>query len=217
MFLPKGDNRMYEQIAPHAIMSKSMAIIDAGVDLSGFGAGEREIVRRCVHAAGDFGIARSIHFSPGAVETGVRLIKERVPVFADVSMVAAGISPSLQKELAIEVHTRIHCQEALELAGQKGWTRAEAAVWLARDLINGCLAVIGNAPTALWKILELAEKGIARPGLVIGIPVGFVGAAESKEALAASGLPYITCAGTRGGSPLAAASLNALMNLALKR
>ncbi|NLI13026.1 MAG: precorrin-8X methylmutase [Peptococcaceae bacterium] len=139
---------MYEQIAPQAIMSKSLAIIDAGVDLSGFGDGEKEIVCRCVHASGDFGIAGSIRFSPGAVETGVRLIKERVPIFADVSMVAAGISPSLQKELSLEVHTRIHCPEVLKLSGQKGWTRAEAAVWLAREIINGGLAVIGNAPTA---------------------------------------------------------------------
>lgn len=208
---------MYEQLAPYAIMSKSFEIIDAGADLSGFSTVEKEVVRRCIHAVGDFEIARSVCFSPGAVETGIRLLKKQVPVFTDVRMVAAGISPALQKELSITVHTRIDCPEVLELAGQKGWTRAEAAVWLSRDIIDGCIAVIGNAPTALWKILDLAEKGIARPGLVIGIPVGFVGAAESKEALVSSGLPYITCTGTRGGSPLAAASLNAIMNLALRQ
>lgn len=208
---------MREQTTPHGIMAKSLAIIEAGADLTGFGDGQKEVVRRCIHAVGDFTIAGSIRFSPEAIETGIRLLKKRVPVFADVRMVAAGISPALQKELSIMVHTRIDSPETGQLAEEKGWTRAEAAVWLSRRIINGCIAVIGNAPTALWKILEMAEKGIARPGLVIGIPVGFVGAAESKEALVSSGLPYITCAGTRGGSPLAAASLNAMMNLALGR
>ncbi len=208
---------MYEQIAPREIMAKSFAIIDAGIDLSGYAPEEREVLRRCIHAVGDFDIARHISFSQDAASIGIRLIKERVPVFTDVRMVAAGISPALRKELEINIHTCIDRQDVIELAQQEGWTRAEAAVWISRNIINGCIAVIGNAPTALWKILELYERGIAKPALVIGIPVGFVGAAESKEALLSSGLPYITCTGTRGGSPLAAAALNAILSMAAGR
>lgn len=203
------------QMAPGAIQEQSFAIIDAAVDLSPLSPEEQAVVRRCVHAAGDFTIAKHIIFSPDAVNTGISLARGGVPIFADVRMVEAGISKAPQSKLSIKAHTYVDNQETIELAGEKGWTRSEAAVWLSRGLIDGGIAVIGNAPTALWKILDLAKKGIARPGLVIGMPVGFVGAADSKEALASSDLPFITCTGTRGGSPLAAAALNAVLHLAL--
>jgi precorrin-8X/cobalt-precorrin-8 methylmutase len=203
------------QMAPQAIQDESFAIIDAAADLSSFSTEEQAIVRRCIHAVGDFEIASHICFSPGAVNTGIELVGESVPVFADVRMVAAGISKALLNKLSLSVHTNVDSLETRELAEEKGWTRSEAAVWLSREMIDGCIAIIGNAPTALWKILDLAEKGIARPGLIIGMPVGFVGAADSKKALASSGLPFITCTGTRGGSPLAASSFNAVMSLAL--
>ncbi len=203
------------QMAPETIQEKSFAIIDAAVDLSPFPAEERAVVRRCIHAAGDFEIAKHICFSPGAVKTGIGLARKSTPVFADVRMVEAGISKASLSRLSISVQTYVDSVEAMELAGEKGWTRSEAAVWLYRGIIDGGIAVIGNAPTALWKILDLAEQGIARPGLVIGMPVGFVGAADSKETLTSSDLPFITCTGTRGGSPLAAAAFNAVLSLAI--
>ncbi|MFX4263608.1 precorrin-8X methylmutase [Pelotomaculum propionicicum] len=209
------DHYQSGQMGPGTIQEKSFAIIDTAVDLSPFPAEERVVVRRCTHAAGDFAIAKHICFSPGAVKTGIGLARKRAPVFADVRMVEAGISKASLSRLSLSVHTYVDSVEAIELAGEKGWTRSEAAVWLYRGIIDGGIAVIGNAPTALWKILELAEKGIARPGLVIGMPVGFVGAADSKEALASSDLPFVTCIGTRGGSPLAAAAFNAVLGLAV--
>jgi precorrin-8X/cobalt-precorrin-8 methylmutase len=205
------------QMAPREIQEQSFAIIDAAVDLSSFSTEEQAVVRRCIHAAGDFEIAKHMCFSPGSVITGIRLAGERVPVFTDVRMVAAGISKAPLSKLSLSVHTYVDSRETIELAEEKGWTRSEAAVWLAKETIDGGIAVIGNAPTALYKILELAKKGIARPGLVIGMPVGFVGAADSKDALMSSDLPFITCTGTRGGSPLAASALNAVLNLALGR
>jgi precorrin-8X/cobalt-precorrin-8 methylmutase len=205
------------QMAPRTIQEQSFAIIDAAVDLSSFSTEEQAVVRRCIHAAGDFEIAKHICFSPGSVITGIRLAGDRVPVFTDVTMVAAGISKAALSKLSLSVHTYVDSQETIELAEEKGWTRSESAVWLAKETIDGGIAVIGNAPTALYKILDLAKKGIARPGLVIGMPVGFVGAADSKDALMSSDLPFITCTGTRGGSPLAAAALNAVLNLALSR
>lgn len=203
------------QMAPGAIQEQSFAIIDAAVDLSSFSPREQAVVRRCIHAAGDFEIAKHICFSPGAADTGIALAGKSAPVFADVRMVEAGISKAALSKLALNVHIFVDSREAAELAAEKGWTRSEAAVWLSREIIDGGIAVIGNAPTALWKILELAEKGIARPGLVIGMPVGFVGAAESKRALVSSDLTYISCTGTRGGSPLAVAALNAVLTLAV--
>lgn len=209
------ENYKSGQMAPGAIQEQSFAIIDDAVDLSSFPTEEQAVVRRCIHAAGDFEIAKYICFSPGAVKIGISLARKKVPVFADVRMVEAGISKTPLGKLSLDVHTYVDSAETMELAAEKGWTRSEAAVWLSRGLINGGIAVIGNAPTALWKILDLAEKGIACPGLVIGMPVGFVGAADSKEALASSELPFVTCTGTRGGSPLAAAAFNAILSLAL--
>ncbi len=157
-------------------------------------------------------IVADIAFSDGAVATARHALAAGAPILCDVEMVAAGI---LTRGLsaAHPIHAATEQLEAAELALSSGQTRAAAGMELLARHHPGAIVVIGNAPTALFRLLELVEDGAAKPAVVLGFPVGFVGAAESKRALAKNklGLPFITLAGRRGGSAIAAAALNALI------
>jgi len=163
------------------------------------------VIRRVVHATADVSFAESLRVHPEALERGAAALRDRKPILCDVRMVQAGITRTDS-----DVICRISDEEVIRAAHSAHTTRAAAAMELLADRMDGAIVAIGNAPTALWKVLELAGTGRARPAVVVGLPVGFVGASESKQALLESDLCYITNVGPRGGSPVAAAAVNAL-------
>lgn len=192
-----------------AIEERSYQLIDG--QLAGWDATDsavRRIVRRVIHATADVSFARTLRIHPQAVERGLAAIGAKKPIVCDVRMVQAGLT-----KVTGEVICAIDQDQVAALAQQNGCTRAAAGMELLASQLDGAIVAIGNAPTALWKILEMARNGGPRPALVVGLPVGFVGARESKQALLESGLCYITNLGPRGGSPVAAAAVNALATL----
>lgn len=198
---------------PAAIEAESFRIIDAEVGPHAYTAREWPVVRRIIHTTADFDFAAATCFSPGAVEAGVAALRRGDKVLCDTHMVRAGVNKARLAAFGSEIVCHVADPEIARAARERGVTRSTLA--LRRGVADGCgLFLIGNAPTALFELLELAGAGKTRPALVVGVPVGFVGAAESKEALLASDLPFIACRGRKGGSAIAAAILNALMLLA---
>ena len=194
-----------------AIYERSFAIIRAEADLSRFSAEETEVVVRMIHACGQVEAARLIEFGPGLVAAARGALKRGAPILCDAEMVAHGITrPRLPANN--EVMCTLRDPRVPELAAKLGTTRSAAALDLWGERLDGALVAIGNAPTALFRLLEMLEGGSPRPAAILGIPVGFVGAAESKEALAANpfGVPYLIVRGRMGGSAMTAAAVNAL-------
>ncbi len=194
------------------IYAESFRIIREEADLSRFPADVERVVVRMCHAAGDPSIADDVRHSPQVVAKARAALNAGAPVVCDSRMVAAGIIRSrLPKD------NRVVClldePDIEEQAVRRGTTKTAAAVemWASRGLINNAVIAIGNAPTALFKLLELLQIVAARPAAVFGIPVGFVGAAESKQELVTSGmgLDYLVVRGRRGGSAITAAAVNA--------
>ena len=206
---------------PAEIYEKSFTAVRAEADLSGFAPGEAEIAVRLIHACGMPDIAPDLVFGGprdcDAAGAGRVALRDGAVVLADVEMVARGIIRD-RLPAANEVICTLHDEGVREAAAEKGVTRSAAAVELWRDDLAGSVVAIGNAPTALYRLLELIEDGAPPPALVCAFPVGFIGAAESKESLIehapalgeSGGLPFITLRGRRGGSALAAACINAL-------
>ncbi|HIJ63721.1 MAG TPA: precorrin-8X methylmutase [Rhodospirillaceae bacterium] len=194
---------------PQAIYRQSFAIIRAEADLSGLSGVMETVAVRVVHACGMTEVAAELRASPGAAEAGRAALAAGRPVIADVRMVAEGI---IRRRLpaANEVICPLDDPEAAPLARRLGTTVSAAAMRLAADRWAGAVVAVGNAPTALFQLLEMVAAGAAPPALVLGFPVGFVGAAESKQALIDSRLPHICLPGRKGGSAMAAAAVNAL-------
>ncbi len=176
---------------------------------------EKSVVKRVVHTTGDPSIAEAVYISQGAIEAGRQALRAGGDVFCDVNMVRSGIKASILTRYGGRALSLIDDPSVAESARSLHTTRSAAAVieGAARNGFDGEVVAIGNAPTALFTLIDLVQKGRARPALVVGVPVGFVGARESKEALEQSGLPCITVRGTRGGSNVAAAIVNALLLL----
>ncbi len=196
-------------LLPKQIEQRSFDIIDAQLSDKGFNPKEYNIVRRIVHATADFDFADSMRLHPQAIEKGIASILAGKPVICDARMVQAGLT-----RLGDRVLCAIDSEEVKVQAKNTGSTRAATAMEKLAEQCEGAIIAIGNAPTALFKILEMATAGQIKPALVVGLPVGFVGAAESKQALLESDLCYITNVGPRGGSPVAASAVNALVVLA---
>jgi len=194
-----------------AIYERSFAIIRAEADLSRFSAEEAEIAVRMIHACGQVSAAEFIAFAPGLVTAARGALKAGAPILCDAEMVAHGVTRARLPAKNAVVCT-LRDATVPELAAKLGTTRSAAALELWRDRLDGALVAIGNAPTALFRLLEMLEAGAARPAAIIGVPVGFVGAAESKEALAANsyGVPWLIVRGRMGGSAMTAAAVNAL-------
>jgi precorrin-8X/cobalt-precorrin-8 methylmutase len=194
---------------PAEIYRQSFAIIRREADLSRFSGAMETLAIRVVHACGMPDIAGQLAFRPGAAEAGCRALAAGKPIFVDAQMVAHGI---IRRRLtaANPVICLLDDERVPALAESFATTRSAAAVRLWRDRLEGAVVAIGNAPTALFELLSMVAEGGPRPALVLGFPVGFVGAVESKEALIASDLPYIALPGRRGGSAMAAAAVNAL-------
>ena len=174
---------------------------------------EHYILCRIVRAEGDAGIAPSVKFSPGAVEAGLSALRAAAPIATDVRMVEMGISKSLLRESNTATTCMIDTAEVADRARREGTTRSVAAIRELAPQMDGAVWAIGNAPTALLALLDLVDAGEVKPSLVIGMPVGFVACAESKEELVKRNVPYITVVGRRGGSSAAAATVNALLDL----
>ncbi len=193
-----------------AIYARSFAIIRAEADLSGFDAQEARVAVRVIHASGMVEIASKLHFAPGFVPAAHTALASGCPVFCDSEMVAHGITRA-RLPAGNEVLCTLRDPRTATLAERLGTTRSAAALELWGDRLAGALVAIGNAPTALFHLLEQLGRGGAPPAAIIGMPVGFVGAAESKLALAESGpVPWLIVAGRQGGSAMAAAAVNAL-------
>ena len=192
-----------------AIYRRSFAIIRGEAKLSRFSPLEERVAVRVIHACGMVEAADDLVFSPGAAEAAERALKAGATIFCDARMVAEGVTRA-RLPAANDVVCTLADPATPELARTLGTTRTAAAIdlWLPR--LGGAVVAIGNAPTALFRLIELIAAGAPRPAVVIGMPVGFVGAAESKEALIASGLPAIVVSGRKGGSAMAAAAVNAL-------
>lgn len=199
--------------SPADIEGKSFEIIEGLLPELPLNAHERAVVVRVVHATGDPSLASQLVFSAGAVEQGLRALRAGAPVVCDVNMVKSGLVPSLRR-LGISVDCLVDTDGAAEVASAEGITRSAAALRAMRESLDGAVVVIGNAPTALMEIVRLERDEGIRPALVVGVPVGFVAAAESKDALMASPLAHITLPGLRGGTPIAVAATNALARLA---
>ncbi|MFJ8882138.1 precorrin-8X methylmutase [Streptomyces sp. NPDC102402] len=200
----------YEKDGP-AIYRQSFATIRAEADLAGLPADVSQVAVRMIHACGMVDLVRDLAFSPNVVADARAALRSGAPILCDVAMVASGVT---RKRLPAdnEVVCTLSDPSVPELAAKLGTTRSAAALELWRDRMEGAVVAVGNAPTALFRLLEMIEEGAPRPAAVIGVPVGFIGAAESKEALAAhpSGLEHLVVRGRRGGSAIAAAALNAI-------
>lgn len=193
-----------------AIYRKSFAIIRAEADLARFQGVEERVAVRIIHACGMVEAAADLVFTPGAVEAAIAALAGGAPILCDASMVADGVT---RARLPAEnpVVCTLHDAEVPALAEARKTTRTAAGVDLWRDRLGGSVVAIGNAPTALFRLLELLDEGVTPPAAVIGMPVGFVGAAESKEALLAhGGVRALVVRGRKGGSAMAAAAVNAL-------
>jgi precorrin-8X/cobalt-precorrin-8 methylmutase len=196
---------------PAAISRRSAALIRAEADLAGFPRSLRRLALGVAQAAGDASILDRLDWSRGAVGSGRRALMAGAPILVDMTMVAAGISRE-RLPAANDVLCTLHDPAVANLAASRATTRSAAAVELWRPHLSGAVVAIGNAPTALFHLLEIIAADSVKPALVLGFPVGFVGAAEAKRELAGfgRGLAYVTLHGRRGGSPLAAAAVNAL-------
>lgn len=193
------------------IYRTSFATIRAEADLHAFDPETAQVVVRMIHACGQVDLARDVAHSPGLVRRARTALRDGAPVLCDVRMVASGVT---RRRLPADndVVCLLDDPRVPGLATELGTTRTAAAVELWRDRLDGAVVAIGNAPTALFHLLELLSHSGVRPAAVIGIPVGFIGAAESKEALAANdlGLDHLIVRGRRGGSAITAAAINAI-------
>ncbi|SNR68730.1 precorrin-8X methylmutase [Blastococcus mobilis] len=201
---------MYEYEKDGAeIYRQSFATIRAEADLAGLPADVAQVAVRMIHACGQVDLVDDVAFSPAVVERAREALNGGAPVLCDAQMVASGITRRrLPKDN--DVVCTLDDPRTPGLAAELGTTRTAAALELWRDRLEGAVVAIGNAPTALFHLLEMVAAGAPRPAAVLGIPVGFIGAAESKDALAASDLEFLVVRGRRGGSAITAAAVNAI-------
>jgi precorrin-8X/cobalt-precorrin-8 methylmutase len=193
------------------IYARSFAIIRAEADLSRIPADLEKLAVRVAHACGMPDVIDDLLFSPGAGTAGCAALAAGMPIICDCRMVESGITRA-RLPAANRTIVTLDDPTVPDLARRLGTTRSAAAVDLWQPVLEGAVVAVGNAPTALFRLLELLDAGAPKPALILGFPVGFVGAAESKEALAAHsrGVPFVVVRGRRGGSAMAGAAVNAL-------
>jgi len=209
---------MSVHLRPEQIEAESFRIIDAEVGTHSWPPREWQVVRRAIHTSADFDYARTMAFSPGALERGIEALRRGRGLVTDTTMALAGINKRLLERFGIRTSCFVADVLVAEEAGNQGITRSIAAMRKAAGDPGNGVFVIGNAPTALFELLRLVREGGLRPDLVVGMPVGFVGAEESKEELIReTSVSFITNRGRKGGSNVAAAVVNALLLLALTR
>jgi len=199
---------------PHEIEMESFRIIDREAGAHTFSPEQWQIVRRMIHTSADFDYLQTVRFHPKAIPAGIEALRAGKPIITDTNLAAIGIRKRDLRPYGGVVKCLMDEPRIHEIARKSNSTRAEAAVDAAASEIDGGIYVIGNAPTALLRLIELVRNGPAHPALIIGLPVGFVNAAESKAALVELNHPFITNHGRKGGSNVAAAVVNALLLLA---
>ena len=196
----------------HPIMEQSFAVIDQEIGEHNFTPAEYAIVRRVIHTTADFEFAQLIQFSEDAIASGIKAIQQQTPIITDVGMVKQGVAGMVAKTFGNPLIAAVE-QVAEALPGK---TRTETGLIQCLGQYPGAIYVIGNAPTALLALCAQLPSSSIQPALVIGVPVGFISVIESKDALAQTSVPQIRVEGRKGGSPVAAAILNALIVLALE-
>lgn len=202
-----------QPIAPQDIEAESFRIIERELGPTRFSPEEFAVVRRAIHATGDFSFAENLRFHPQAIAAGLAAIRAGKNILVDVNMAASGVSAALLARFGGRVICRVAEPETAAMAKANGTTRSDAAI--ARSIGDNIgIVAVGNAPTALLKVMSLIELGLFAPDLVIGVPVGFVNAAESKQLLVEKAYPFIAALGRKGGTPVAVAAVNALLRLA---
>jgi precorrin-8X/cobalt-precorrin-8 methylmutase len=207
----------YAIAASNKIVKTSMSLIrqSLGVSLENVPASHVPVIERVVHATADPEFAKLLVISEKAVEAGVAAIKAGAKIVTDVKMVKAGINEARVKRFGGKIFTYIDDARVIKLANDKSITKSAAAVRLAvKDGLNGAIVLIGNAPTAAFELADAVRQGLAKPALIVAVPVGYVGAAESKETVASLSTPFIIVKGRKGGSPIAVAVFNALLTMA---
>ncbi|KPV56415.1 MULTISPECIES: precorrin-8X methylmutase [Paenibacillus] len=201
-------------VQPQEIEEKSFEMITEELGEHNYTEEQFKVVQRVIHASADFELGRSLVFHPDAIRAGIEAIRSGKPVVADVQMVQVGISKPRLAKYGGDVRVYISDADVMEEAKRLNTTRAIISIRKAAREADGAIYAIGNAPTALLELIRLVKEGEARPGLIVGVPVGFVSAAESKEELLKLDVPFITNIGRKGGSPVAVATVNALSLLA---
>ena len=197
---------------PMAIENRSMELIAPHLAELGLDEAATKVYSRLIHASGDVGYAPIIRVHPEAIAVAMDALRKGAHIYTDVEMVRTGINKKKLASFGGEVHCLVADPDVAVRAKQEGITRSMIAMRQFGKDLNGSIVAIGNAPTALFEVLRMVREEGIRPACIVGIPVGFVGAAESKAELAENGIvPYITVEGTKGGSPIAAAAINALM------
>lgn len=201
-----------------SIEDGSFAIIDQEAGPHDFGPAEWQVVRRVIHATADFEFKTLMRFHPDAIRAGVAALHGGCPLLVDVKMIAAGLNEERLSSYGCKVHSFISDEDIIATAKVNNSTRAIEAMRKAHrlNLLNGAVVAIGNAPTALLELARLIREEAARPALIIGVPVGFVSAAESKDVTLELATPYIVARGRKGGSPIAVAIIHALLLLSAK-
>ena len=198
-----------------SIEDKSMQIIDSEIGAHTYNKKEWPIVRRVIHATADFDFAKEnkIIFHKDAIQSGIDALKNGCNIIVDVNGVIGGLNKQNLKDFRVEVICNISHPDIVNEARKYNKTRAQTSMRIAASQMEGGIVVIGNAPTALLEVIQMVRGGTVTPALVIGIPVGFVSASESKEELATLNVPFITNYGRKGGSPCASSIVNALFKL----
>ena len=211
---PSQDMRQLTALG-RAIEDQSFAVIDREAGPHGFGPAEWSVVRRIIHATADFELRELARIHPDAITAGVAALRRGCPIVVDVKMIAAGVSEDRLAAHGCAVHAFISDHDVIAAARAAGSTRAIEAMRKAHrtGVLDGAIVAIGNAPTALLELIRLVADAGARPALVVGVPVGFVSAAESKQAAEGLAIPSIVVRGRKGGSPIAVAILHALLAL----
>ena len=197
---------------PMAIENRSMELIAPHLAELHLDERATKLYSRLIHASGDVGYAPITRVHPEAIDRAIEALKAGAHIYTDVEMVRTGINKKKLASFGGEVHCLVADPDVAVQAKELGITRSMVAMRKFGKALAGSIVAIGNAPTALFEVLRLVREEGIRPACIVGIPVGFVGAAESKAELAENGIvPYITVEGTKGGSPIAAAAINALM------
>ncbi len=203
------------QTIDHPIFLESIRLIKSKLGLTGLDPLQQQVLERVIHSSGDFGMQSLIRFTPGACQTAIQAIHAGVPILTDTAMASAAVSSMASRTSKSTVRTIL---EWAPPSVDQGTTRSAVGMrnaWreYSQDLLlaKTPIVLIGSAPTALKVLMDMVDVGAAHPALVIGMPVGFIGVAESKERLSKSNIPNIRLEGTRGGAALAAAAMNALL------
>ncbi len=211
------DAKGQKAMKPNDIESLSFKIIDEEAGTHDFTADQWQIVRRMIHTTADFEYMKTVRFHPESVKTGIDAIRNGKTIVTDTNMARVGIRKGELQRFQVSANCLIDDPLVARAAKDKGTTRAKAAVDAAVDLMDGGIYVVGNAPTALLQIVEWVRDKKAQPALIVGLPVGFVNAAESKEELMKTDIPYISNVGRKGGSNVAASVINALAIMANRK